>query len=174
MHIFIFLAPAGLLPLTSADQGRRDNKDISTVFTTVTLPGFSVGIDGTVPAATVTGTATIDDGVTIINDGESLYMIGTAGEQVRGGLSGTNIVDGVTVVNGQIVGTATATTTRDDDGSTITSSGAAKAGSGNGSLAGTSSAASASATPTGGAMRAMTTAEMLGLLGLGAMAVLVV
>jgi hypothetical protein len=171
MHAFILLAPAALLTLTSvAGQGRGGNNDISTVFTTVTLPGFSVGIDGTVPAATVTGTATIDDGVTIINDGESLYMIGTAGEQVRGGLSGTNIVDGVTVVNGQIVGMAT--TTRDDDGSSITSSGAAKTGSSrNGNSVGTSAAAT---TPTGGAMRAMVTAEVLGLLGLGAMAALVV
>ncbi|KAJ7916862.1 hypothetical protein B0H13DRAFT_2322970 [Mycena leptocephala] len=171
MHAFILLAPTTLLTLTSvAGQGRGGNNNISTVFTTVTLPGFSVGINGTVPAATVTGTATIDDGVTIINDGESLYMIGTAGEQVRGGLSGMNIVDGVTVVNGQIVGMAT--TTRDDDGSSITSSGAAKTGSSrNGSLVGTSAAAT---TPTGGAMRAMVTAEVLGLLGLGTMAALVI
>ncbi|KAF7363255.1 hypothetical protein MVEN_00678600 [Mycena venus] len=157
MHTFILLATAALLTLTSADQARRGYNDISTVFTTVTLPAFTV-IDNIVPAATITGTATIDDGVTIINDGETLYMIGTAGnqvKQVRGGLSGTNTVNGVTVVNGQIVGTTPATTTRDDDGS-----GGAKTGS--------------STTPTGGAMRAMATAEVLGVLGLGAMAALIV
>ncbi|KAF8178352.1 hypothetical protein K438DRAFT_1977980 [Mycena galopus ATCC 62051] len=175
MHTFILLATAALLTLTSADQAQEGNNDISTVFTTVTLPGFSVGIGGTVSAATVTGTATIDDGVTIINDGESLYMIGTASEQVRGGLSGTNILDGVTVVNGQILGTATATTTRDDGGNSITSIGAASTVSPrSGSSAGSSAAASASTTPTGGAMRAMATAEVLGLLGLGAMAAFVV
>ncbi|KAF7366245.1 hypothetical protein MVEN_00501900 [Mycena venus] len=153
MHTFILLATAALLTLTSADQARRGDNDISTVFTTVTLPA---AID--VPAATITGTATIDDGVTIINDGESLYMISTGGNQVsqvRGPLSITNILNGVTVVNGQIVGTTPATTTRDDDGS-----GGAKTGS--------------STTPTGGAMRAMATAEVLGVLGLGAMAALIV
>ncbi|KAJ6507057.1 hypothetical protein C8R45DRAFT_1090696 [Mycena sanguinolenta] len=151
MHTFnqILLASTALLPLTFADQGRRGDNEISTVFTTVTLPGFSVGIDGTVPAATVTGTATIDEGVTIINDGESLYMIGTAGEQVRNGLSA-----------------GTAIWMADNDGSSVLSSGAAKTGS-------SATGSSAGTTPTGGAMEAMATTKVLALLGLGAMVALV-